>query len=173
MYRTVRTILQYDMIYTIHILYRTIHEHLRYVDTIRNFLHRIQYDFFFLGDNRFKFKFKFYLFRWESSIFVVMFLSVGLCLNSRTQNLVNYDLIPILELVGPNSVVICSLYWQYRHFLTRDLNFRIFYFWAFTAHKSKKGKIVSLALVIWFSKLLIVSISKEKKLSVVWQFSCS
>lgn len=100
------------------------------------------------------FGFKFYLFRWESSIFVIMFLSVDLCLDSRTQNLINYDLIPILVLVGPNPEMICSVYWQYRHFLTRALNFRIFYFWAFTAHKSKKGKIVSIALVIWFSDSL-------------------
>ena len=41
MYRTIRTILRYDTIHTIHTLYRTIHEHLRYADTIRNFFHTI------------------------------------------------------------------------------------------------------------------------------------
>ena len=30
MYRTIRTILRYDTIHTIHTLYRTIYEHLRY-----------------------------------------------------------------------------------------------------------------------------------------------
>ena len=49
MYRTIRTILQYDIIHTIHILYRTIHEHLQYADTIRNFstqydTYRVSYD---------------------------------------------------------------------------------------------------------------------------------
>ena len=34
MYRTIRTILRYDTIHTIHTLYRMIHEHLRYADTI-------------------------------------------------------------------------------------------------------------------------------------------
>ena len=34
MYRTIRTILQYDMIHTIHTLYRTIYEHLQYFNTI-------------------------------------------------------------------------------------------------------------------------------------------
>ena len=34
MYRTIRMILRYDMIHTIHTLYRTIHEYLRYADTI-------------------------------------------------------------------------------------------------------------------------------------------
>ena len=43
MYSTIHTILRYDMIHTIRTLYRTIHEHLRYVDTIRNFLHTIRY----------------------------------------------------------------------------------------------------------------------------------
>ena len=43
MYRMIRMILRYDMIHTIYTLYRTIHEHLRYADTIRNFLHTIQY----------------------------------------------------------------------------------------------------------------------------------
>ena len=37
------TILRYDTIHTIHTLYRTIHEHLRYTDTIQNFLHTIRY----------------------------------------------------------------------------------------------------------------------------------
>ena len=41
MYRTIRTILRYDTIYTIHTLYCTIYEYLRYADTIRNFLHTI------------------------------------------------------------------------------------------------------------------------------------
>ena len=41
MYHTIHTILRYDMIYTIHTLYRTIHEHLRYADTIQNFFHTI------------------------------------------------------------------------------------------------------------------------------------
>ena len=36
MYRTYRTILQYDTIHTIRTLYRTIHEHLQYADTIQN-----------------------------------------------------------------------------------------------------------------------------------------
>ena len=39
MYRMIR----YDTIHTIRILYRTIHEHLRYADTIQNFLHTIRY----------------------------------------------------------------------------------------------------------------------------------
>ena len=43
MYRTIRTILRYDTIHMIHTLYRTIHKHLRYVDTIRNFFHVIRY----------------------------------------------------------------------------------------------------------------------------------
>ena len=43
MYRTIRTILRYDTIHTIHTMYRTIHEYLRYTDTIRNFLHTIRY----------------------------------------------------------------------------------------------------------------------------------
>ena len=43
MYHTIRMILQYDTIHMIHTLYRTIHEHLRYADTIRNFLHTILY----------------------------------------------------------------------------------------------------------------------------------
>ena len=43
MYRTIRTILRYDTIHTIHTLNRTIHEHLRYADTIQNFLHTIRY----------------------------------------------------------------------------------------------------------------------------------
>ena len=43
MYRTIRTILRYDTIHTIHILYCTIHEYLRYVDTIQKFLHPIRY----------------------------------------------------------------------------------------------------------------------------------
>ena len=38
-----RTIFRYDTIHTIHTLYRTIHEHLRYADTIQNFLHTIRY----------------------------------------------------------------------------------------------------------------------------------
>ena len=33
----------YDTIHMIRTLYRTIHEHLRYADTIRNFLHTIRY----------------------------------------------------------------------------------------------------------------------------------
>ena len=41
MYRIIRMILRYDMIYTIRTLYRTIHEYLRYVDMIQNFLHTI------------------------------------------------------------------------------------------------------------------------------------
>ena len=43
MYRTIRTILRYDKIHTIRTLYRTIHEHLPYADTIQNFLHTIRY----------------------------------------------------------------------------------------------------------------------------------
>ena len=43
MYCTIRTILQYDMIHTIHTLYYTIHEHLRYVETTWNSLHMIRY----------------------------------------------------------------------------------------------------------------------------------
>ena len=43
MYRTIHTILRYDMIHTIRTLYHTIYEHLRYADTIRNFLHMIRY----------------------------------------------------------------------------------------------------------------------------------
>ena len=38
-----RTILRYDTIHTIHTLYHMIHEHLRYADTIQNFLHTIRY----------------------------------------------------------------------------------------------------------------------------------
>ena len=41
MYRTIHMILQYDMIYTIYTIYHTIHEHLRYADTIQIFLHTI------------------------------------------------------------------------------------------------------------------------------------
>ena len=43
MYCMIRTILRYDTIHMIRILYRTIYEHLRYADTIQNFLHTIQY----------------------------------------------------------------------------------------------------------------------------------
>ena len=43
MYHMIRTILRYDTIHMIHTLYRIIHEHLRYADTIQNFLHTIQY----------------------------------------------------------------------------------------------------------------------------------
>ena len=43
MYRTICTILRYDMIHTICIMYRTIYEHLRYADMIWNFLHMIPY----------------------------------------------------------------------------------------------------------------------------------
>ena len=43
MYHTIRTILQYDTIYMIRILYHTIHVHLQYADTIQNFLHMIRY----------------------------------------------------------------------------------------------------------------------------------
>ena len=43
MYRTIRMILRYDTIYMIRTLYRTIHEHLQYADTIHNFLHTIRY----------------------------------------------------------------------------------------------------------------------------------
>ena len=42
MYRTIRTILQYEMIYMIHTLYRKIFEHLGYANTIQNFLHTIR-----------------------------------------------------------------------------------------------------------------------------------
>ena len=42
MYHTILTILQYDTIHTIHTLYRTIHEYLRYADIIRNVLHTIR-----------------------------------------------------------------------------------------------------------------------------------
>ena len=38
-----RSILQYDTIHMIHILYYTIHEHLQYANMIRNFLHTIRY----------------------------------------------------------------------------------------------------------------------------------
>ena len=43
MYRMICIILQYDIIHTIHILYRTIHKCLLYADTIQNFLHTIWY----------------------------------------------------------------------------------------------------------------------------------
>ena len=39
MYRTIHTILRYDTIHTICTLYRTIHEHLQYTDTIQNFFY--------------------------------------------------------------------------------------------------------------------------------------
>ena len=42
-YHTIHTILRYNTIHAIHTLYRTIHEHLRYADTIQNFLHTIRY----------------------------------------------------------------------------------------------------------------------------------
>ena len=41
-YDTIRFV-WYDTIHTIHILYRMIHEHLWYADTIRNFFHMIRY----------------------------------------------------------------------------------------------------------------------------------
>ena len=41
MYCMIRTILRYDTIHMICTLYRTIHEHLRYVNMIQNFLHTI------------------------------------------------------------------------------------------------------------------------------------
>ena len=41
MYRTICTILRCNTIHTICTLYCTIYEHLRYVDTIQNFLHTI------------------------------------------------------------------------------------------------------------------------------------
>ena len=43
MYRAIRKILRYDTIHMIRILYRTIHEHLRYANTIQNVLHMIRY----------------------------------------------------------------------------------------------------------------------------------
>ena len=43
MYRMIRMILRYDTIHMICTLYHTIHEHLRYADTIQNFLHTIRY----------------------------------------------------------------------------------------------------------------------------------
>ena len=43
MYRMILTILRYNTIHMIHTLYRTIHEHLRYTDTLQNFLHTIRY----------------------------------------------------------------------------------------------------------------------------------
>ena len=43
MYCMIRIILRYDTIHMIRILYRTIYEHLRYTDMIRNFLHTIRY----------------------------------------------------------------------------------------------------------------------------------
>ena len=43
MYHIVRMISRYNTIYTIRTLYHTIHEHLRYADMIRNFLHMIPY----------------------------------------------------------------------------------------------------------------------------------
>ena len=43
MYCTIRMILRYNTIHTICTLYHTIHEHLRYADTIQNFLHTIRY----------------------------------------------------------------------------------------------------------------------------------
>ena len=45
MYRTIRTILRYNTIHTIRTRHCTItiYEHLRYADTIQNFLHTIQY----------------------------------------------------------------------------------------------------------------------------------
>ena len=43
MYHTIRTILQYGTIHTIRTPYLTIHKHLRYANTIRNFLHTIRY----------------------------------------------------------------------------------------------------------------------------------
>ena len=43
MYCMIRTVLRYDTIHMICTLYRTIHEHLRYVNKIQNFLHTIQY----------------------------------------------------------------------------------------------------------------------------------
>ena len=43
MYHIVRMISRYNTIYTIHTLYHTIHEHLRYTNIIWNFLHTIQY----------------------------------------------------------------------------------------------------------------------------------
>ena len=43
MYHMIRMILRYDTIHMICTLYHTIHEHLRYVDTIQNFLYTIRY----------------------------------------------------------------------------------------------------------------------------------
>ena len=43
MYSMICMISQYYTIHTIHTLYHTIHEHLQYADTIRNFLHTIRY----------------------------------------------------------------------------------------------------------------------------------
>ena len=43
MYYTIHKILRYDMIHTIRTLYRTIHEHLRYADTIQSVLHMIRF----------------------------------------------------------------------------------------------------------------------------------
>ena len=39
----IRMILRYNMIHTIHTLYRTIHKHLRYADAIQNVLQMIRY----------------------------------------------------------------------------------------------------------------------------------
>ena len=43
MYRMIRMILRYDTIHMICTLYHMIHEHLRYADTIQNFLYTIRY----------------------------------------------------------------------------------------------------------------------------------
>ena len=43
LYDTYNFTIRYDTIHMIRILYRTIYEHLRYADMIRNFLHTIRY----------------------------------------------------------------------------------------------------------------------------------
>ena len=43
MYCTIRTIHRYDTIHTIRTIYQTIHEHLQYALTIRNYLYKIRY----------------------------------------------------------------------------------------------------------------------------------
>ena len=76
MYRMICTILQYDTIYTIHILYHTIHKRLRYADMIQNFLHMIWYISRIV---RYRQLWAYHLLRWEK-----LYLTSGICFSSLT-----------------------------------------------------------------------------------------
>ena len=84
MYRTIRIILRYDTIHKICILYSTIHEHLRYADTIRIFFHMIQYisyDTYHVLYDTDNYTFQYYLWVLLYYFNLLLFLSIVLSTN--------------------------------------------------------------------------------------------